>query len=143
MSARQLWLATFVVAVICWCMLVVAYLAVSQQVHSTQGDVRSTYDLFGLPLVEGFRAGGRLGLKFGWADALSRLHHSCSAWWCRWFRSRSTRLRVRPPLATRRPEQHRLAECGQKVVILWKTAAVVVDRFTTSVRTLACPCSFE
>lgn len=66
MSARMLWFLTLVLAIVCWGVLIAAYLSVSGQVHSTSADIRSTFDLFGIPLVEGFRVAGRLGLKFGW-----------------------------------------------------------------------------
>lgn len=70
MSVRLLWLITFVLTVICWAILVLAYVSVSSRVHSTQGDINSAYDLFGIPLVEGFRVAGRLGLKFEWGSAV-------------------------------------------------------------------------
>jgi hypothetical protein len=65
-SARTLWFLTLVLAIVCWGALIAAYLSVSGQVHSTSADIRFTFDLFGIPLVEGFRVAGRLGLKFGW-----------------------------------------------------------------------------
>jgi len=70
MSASKLWRLTIVLAIVCWGVLVVAYVSVSGQVHATSGDVRATFDLFGIPLVDGYRVTGRLGLKFGWGAAV-------------------------------------------------------------------------
>lgn len=66
MSARVLWILTVVLAVVCWSVLVLGYFSVSGQVHSTTGDVHSSFDPFGIPIVEGYRVTGRLGLRFGW-----------------------------------------------------------------------------
>lgn len=73
MPSRVLWLITFLLTVVCWGILVIAYLSVSNQVHATQSDVKSTFDLLGVPLVEAFRVNGRLGLKFDWGAAVLAL----------------------------------------------------------------------
>ena len=70
MSTRKLWIITIVPSILCWGVLIAAYGSVTNQVHSTSGDIHASYDLFGIPLIDGFRVAGRLGLKFGWGAAL-------------------------------------------------------------------------
>jgi hypothetical protein len=69
-SPKSLWLFTIGLAIGCWALLVVAFLDVNNQVHATSSDITSSFNLLGIPLVEGYRVGGRLGLKFGWGFAV-------------------------------------------------------------------------
>lgn len=70
MSPRALWLLTLALAVVCWAVLAIGYLSVAGQVHATSSDVRSAFDILGVPVVEAYRVSGRLGLRFGWGSAV-------------------------------------------------------------------------
>ncbi len=70
MSTKTAWIITGVLSILCWGALVVGYGSVTNQVHSTSGDIHASFDLFGIPVIDAFRVAGRLGLKFEWGAAL-------------------------------------------------------------------------